>query len=279
MSAPANDPVLAALVEEIVRQVLSRLKGEALPGVPRAKPFLFVLTGAVHGHDAAIDLIRSACSRAPVEVFAASCYTERHGEAALATLGEGCTVRRELPASQFSETFSRVAGIAFLLPRFSTMARAARGLAEGGSSLLLQEALMHGVPAFSAGGDLHPESWPAKAPLLMRRGADSLGEAAARDLAVLQSWGLVHRREPAELLGLILDAWKLPPSTGAPPEGSRSESLVKTLSGFVTVTDLRSLHAEGVRHVRVAPGVRITDAALEELERLSMTVEDTGRRS
>ncbi len=276
MSSPANDPVLAALVEEIVRQVIARLKGEALPGVPRAKPFLFVLTGAAHGHDAALDLVRSACARAPVEVFAASCYAERHGVGGLGALGEGCTVRHEFPSGEFAAAFARVAGIAFLLPRFSTMARAARGLAEGGSSLLLQEALMHGVPVFSAGGDFHPDAWPATAPLPMKRGADSIGEAAARDLAVLQGWGLVHRREPAELLGLILDKWNLPrgAATAIPP-GAQSESLVKTLSGFVTVNDLRALQSQGVRHVRVAPGVRITDAAIEEMERLSMTMEES----
>lgn len=277
MGAPPLPAGADALIAEIVRLVMARLAGEAIPGFEAARPVLFVLTGSPFGHDAALDLLKSANARGPIEVFAASCYFERHGGDALAAALPGVEILRELPTSKHEATLNRAAAAVFLLSRRSTLSKVARGLADSSPTLLLTDALMRGMPTFAAGGDFHPDAWPKTTPTLMRRGSQSLGDLAERDQKRLQAWGMVYKLEPAELLGPILDAWKLPRRSAdapLPPGGWGAADLVKPPSGFVTITDLRNLHGQGVRHLRLAPGVRMTDAAREELIALSMTIEE-----
>ena len=277
MGTPSLPAGADALIAEIVRLVMARLAGEAIPGFEAARPVLFVLTGSAFGHDAALDLLKSANSRGPIEVFAAPCYFERNGGDALAAALPGVEVMRELPTAKHEATLKRVAAAVFLLSHRAVLSKVARGLADTSPTLLLNEALMRGVPTFAAGGDYHPDAWPKTTPTLMRRGSQSIGDLAERDQKRLQAWGMIYKLEPAELLGPILDAWKLPRrADGAPlpPGGWGAADMVKPPSGFVTITDLRQLHSQGVRHLRLAPGVRMTDAAREELLTLSMTIEE-----
>jgi hypothetical protein len=277
MGTPSLPAGADALIAEIVRLVMARLAGEAIPGFEAARPVLFVLTGSAFGHDAALDLLKSANSRGPIEVFAAPCYFERNGGDALAAALPDVEILRELPTAKHEATLKRVAAAVFLLSHRAVLSKVARGLADTSPTLLLSEALMRGIPTFAAGGDYHPDAWPKTTPTLMRRGSQSIGDLAERDQKRLQAWGMIYKLEPAELLGPILDAWKLPRrADGAPlpPGGWGAADMVKPPSGFVTITDLRQLHSQGVRHLRLAPGVRMTDAAREELLTLSMTIEE-----
>ncbi|MDX2176360.1 MAG: hypothetical protein SF028_07800 [Candidatus Sumerlaeia bacterium] len=269
----STDADTRRLIERLVRETLERLlRGEAEPAPP--KPLLVLLLGGRSHQPEALALVRALAAETPTQLLIPSCYNERFDPREVEALelplpplfAPGLLAARKL--------LEDAAGLVVLLPRLSTFAKAARGLADGVPSLLLTESLANGLPTFAAGGDYVFADWPASMPPAMRRGENSLGALAQRDLDVLSSWGLEYRPHPAELFGLATRRL----GTGAPSleetqtQQHHPSTTLKPSSGFVTAEDVVAAFQQGKRQLVLGRGVRITDAALEEAASRSVTI-------
>jgi hypothetical protein len=251
--------VTDAELQTLVQEVLRRLAG-APPTAPERSSVLVVVTGAEHP-ERALQFLRLAAERFYVNALPAPCFFDRYAPSLLGDVIPAPQIHAAPNLPQREALVDASAAVVLLLPMRSTIAKIARGSADSTPSILLTRALMVGKPCFTAGGELDPAQWPAAMRPPMRHGKGSLAELVARDLEVLESWGMTYRRDPLELLAPISGALTNPTAPSLPAESPAARSATSTTRQFLTADDVRRVHAEGGRELSVAAGTIVTDAA------------------
>ncbi|MBI1290089.1 hypothetical protein GC173_02430 [bacterium] len=267
---------MKAIVEEVVR----RLSGSA-PKEPARPRVVLLMTGAEQGFDRTMEAIAKMAAEFSVKAILAGCYTERYGVEPLAK-ALGCPKSILMPNATVHEKEAAVdaaAAVAVMLPLRTTLAKTARGQADSPPAVLLTRALMAGKPAFAAGGEMDPETWPAKMPAAMRHGQGSLAESVERDLATLASWGMSYRRDPLELLAPMRAALGLAKAReGFVPTIENPAGPIKvSTSGrreFVTAEDVRAAHRQGQRELRLSAHSIVTEEARDVAAALQVALLD-----
>jgi hypothetical protein len=266
---------LKAIVEEVVRRMTP---AAAEPVRPRV---VLLMTGAEQGFDRTMEAIARMAAEFSVKAILAGCYTERYPVEPLAK-ALGCPKGIILPAATVREKEALVdaaGAVAVMLPLRTTLAKTARCQADSPPAVLLTRALMAGKPAFSAGGEMDPQTWPATMPTAMRHGQGSMGEAVERDLATLASWGMRYRRDPLELLAPLRAALGLAktregfvPTIENPAGPIKAPRPASGRREFVTAEDVRAAHKQGHRELPLAPNALVTQEARDVAAALNVTL-------